>query len=53
MKPATQRKDDGEIEEIRENQEINIAMDVHDNDTFAGGNYKIEGYELLDSVEHD
>ena len=46
---ATQEKDDGDIEE---NEEINIAMDVHD-DNVAGGNNGIEGYELVDDAEDD
>ena len=49
---ATQEKDDGEIEETEENEEINIAMDVHD-DNVAGGNNGIEGYELVDNPEDD
>ena len=47
---ATQEKDDGDIEETEENEEINIAMDVHD-DNVAGGNNGIEGYELVDDAE--
>ena len=46
---ATQEKDDGEIEET---EEINIAMDVHD-DNVAGGNNGIEDYELVDDAEDD
>ena len=49
---ATQEKDDGDIEETEENEEINIAMDVHD-DNVAGGNNGIEGYELVDDAEDD
>ena len=49
---ATLEKDDGDIEETEENEEINIAMDVHD-DNVAGGNNGIEGYELVDDAEDD
>ena len=49
---ATQEKDDGNIEETEENEEINIVMDVH-NDNVAGGNNRIEGYELVDDAEDD
>ena len=49
---ATQEKDDGDIEETEENEEINIAMDVHD-DNVAGGNNGIEGYEIVDDAEDD
>ena len=51
---AQQEKDDGEIEETGENQEIHIAMDVHNDDVaVAGANNEIEGYELVDDVEDD
>ena len=49
---ATQEKDDGDIEETEENEETNIAMDVHD-DNVAGGNNGIEGYELVDDAQDD
>ena len=40
------------MEETWGNEEINIAIDVHD-DNVAGGNDAIEGYQLVDDAEHD
>ena len=49
---TTQEKEDREMEETRGNEEINIAIDVHD-DNVAGGNDVIEGYQLVDCSEDD
>ena len=49
---ATQEKDDREMEETGGNEEINIAIDVHD-DNVAHGNDVIEGYQLVDDAEDD